>query len=141
MAKKVRFWWALVMASLLNILGAPHAADGEHRSSAIARTQQRHDPDADSELPTRAQVEPQRTQIAPVQLSPIRQFFASPSPDDYDAPHRVAMQSHVWRGVGATTAQVEPSPDRLTMRTLRVTPAMAAKVTGRLWEMADMVKV
>jgi hypothetical protein len=26
-------------------------------------------------------------------------------------------------------------------QTLRVTPAMAAKVTGRLWEMADMVKV
>jgi hypothetical protein len=26
-------------------------------------------------------------------------------------------------------------------QTLRVTPAMAAKVTGRLWEMADMAKV
>jgi hypothetical protein len=26
-------------------------------------------------------------------------------------------------------------------QTLKVTPAMAAKVTGKLWEMSDMVKV
>jgi hypothetical protein len=26
-------------------------------------------------------------------------------------------------------------------QTLKITPAMAAKVTGKLWEMSDMVKV
>ena len=84
MAKKVRLWWALLAAWALNMQPAPHADGTDHRPTS-SRIREGHDPDAESELPTRALAQPQGTEIGPVQpANRFEQFVAQPARDGYD---------------------------------------------------------
>jgi hypothetical protein len=62
MAKKVRFWWTLLVAWLVNMLPVPHV---EVPRPSIVRITQDHDTDAGSEQPSASQAKKQRTEIAP----------------------------------------------------------------------------
>jgi len=110
MAEKVRFWWTLLVSWLLSFLPLLHAHDSEPHRAGIVRS---HDPDAETEWPTRAVIEPQRAQIAPAQPPPPRQIMAQPKWDDYiAAEHWVvqrAMETTIRRNTAALLS-VPPEP-------------------------------
>jgi hypothetical protein len=66
-AKKVGFWWALLVGWVLALLPAPHD-DGTDNRARVVRPE--HEPDSESELPAGAPVQPQGKEIAPVQPPP-----------------------------------------------------------------------
>jgi hypothetical protein len=62
MAKKMRFWWMLLIGWLMSAQPVAHIVD---RRPSILRLTQNHDPDAESEHLSADQTQKQGTEIAP----------------------------------------------------------------------------